>query len=155
MLQCLPLQTIMIIYTPIALNNHTQTKMYCINQTAVNLSCSIFLTLGLSPYPIGQRLMSKLMATGFGPRIYSPHRLHSTLQQHNFVPVATSDLSVCITALSLSLSLSLSFSRLLSLSLSFSLALPHTPCSLRVGPLYIIGAAPLYNTVLTLDEGLG
>ena len=44
----------------------------------------------------------------------------STLQQHNFAPVATSDLSVCITALSLSparsLSLSLSFARALSLS---------------------------------------
>src|SRR4029434_1415448 len=50
----------------------------------------------------------------------------STLQQHNFAPVATSDLTVCITVLSL------------------SLALPHPPCSLRVTPLYIIEARPLY-----------
>ena len=64
----------------------------------------------------------------------------STLQQHNFAPVATSDLSVCITVLSLSLSLSLY----------------HThPVAyvLLIYTLYIIGAAPLYNTVLTLDGG--
>ena len=58
----------------------------------------------------------------------------SMLKQHNFAPVATSDLTVCITVLSHSLFLSLS----LSLSLSRSLALPHPPRSLRVASFHMI-----------------
>ena len=72
----------------------------------------------------------------------------STIQQHNFDLVATSDLSVCITVLSLSL----------FRSRSLSLSLYHTnPVAyvLLHYTLYIIGAVPLYNTVLTLDGGPG
>ena len=70
----------------------------------------------------------------------------STLQQHNFALVATSDLSVCITVLSLSL----------SLGRSLPLSLYHThPVAyvLLHNTLYIIEAAPSYNTVLTLNVG--
>ena len=65
---------------------------------------------------------------------------NSTLQQHNFAPVATSDLSVCITVLSHSLSLPLFLSPY------------HTH---PVAYVLLKGSAPLYNTVLTLEGGPG
>ena len=118
-------------HTPIALNNHTQTKTYCINYpikycivlisllltfpasrsrrlqgrllfTAPGPKCSIFYTPGF-----GLRLMSKWMATWFGSRIYFPHWLHR-VQRYSNITLHRSLHLICPCASPFSLSLSLS-----------------------------------------------